>query len=82
MLAQDIFEIGDIVCVKPYEDVEDHYSIPKYVWDDFYENNPHQIMKFSFRGSALLNFDDSWAWLASALELSYEKNMPDIIDMV
>lgn len=82
MLAKDVFEVGDMVNVKPYEDVADHYSIPKHVWDDFYENNPHEIIGFSFRGSALLNFDDSWAWLASALELSYEKNMPDIMDMV
>lgn len=82
MLAKDVFEVGDMVNVKPYEDVEDHYSISKTVWDDFYENNPHQIMEFSFRGSALLNFDNSWAWLASALELSYEKNMPDIMDMI
>ena len=82
MLAQDIFEIGDIVCVKPYEDVEDHYGISKDVWDDFYENNPHQIVCFSFRGSAMLNFDSSWGWLSSALELSYEKNMPDIMDMI
>lgn len=82
MLAQDIFSVGDIVNVKPYKDVEDHYSIPKNAWDDFYENNPHQIVEFSYRGSAILNFDRKWAWLASALELSYEKNMPDIMDMI
>lgn len=82
MLAKDVFEVRDMVNVKPYKDVEDHYSIPRNVWDNFYKNNPHQIIEFSFRGSALLNFDDSWAWLASALELSYEKNMPDIMGMV
>lgn len=82
MLAQDVFEVGDMVNVKPYEDVEDHYGISKDVWDDFYENNPHQIMEFSFRGSALLNFDVSWAWLASALEPFDEKNIPDVMDMV
>ena len=82
MLAKDVFEVRDMVNVKPYKDVEDHYGIPRNVWDNFYENNPHQIIEFSFRGSAILNFDNSWAWLASALELSYEKNMPDIMDMV
>lgn len=82
MLAQDMFEIGDIVCVRPYQDIEDHYSIPKNAWDDFYENNPHQIVEFTSFGNAVLDFDRTWAWLDSALELSYEKNMPDIIDMI
>ena len=82
MLAKDVFEVGDMVNVKPYEDVEDHYNIAKSAWNDFYENNPHEIVGFSSLGSAILNFDNSWVWLASALELYYEKNMPDVMDMV
>ena len=76
------FNIGDIVDVLPYDLVEEHHGISISAWNDFYKHNPHEIIGFSFRGSALLNFDNSWAWLASALELYYEKNMPDIMEMV
>lgn len=82
MLAKDVFEVRDMVNVKPYEDVEDHYSISRNVWNDFYENNPHQIAEFTSFGNAVLDFDRAWAWLDSALEPFDEKNMPDIMGMI
>lgn len=81
--AFNIFNIGDIVDVLPYDLVEEHHGINISIWNDFYKHNPHEIIGFSGCGSANLKYYPCFWWLPSALILHGDNvTLPDITGLI
>ena len=77
------FHVFDLVDVKPWNDIADHYGIEQGSWVAMVAANPHQIASFDDYSNHFVRLQNSiYHWPVQALTLHVELSFPTIDDLI
>lgn len=78
-----MFNVGDLVYILPYEEVDNHVGIGERSWNNIVETNPHIISIARAKYFRLKDDRRQFGWPNQCASIHpYKIEIPDIMEMV